>query len=116
MGQMNLISGMLAGVLALSGGLSMSGFAEEDTTNQETVGAENSIDHHHMSDVMDAEDSEDMETLMEEGIINFGQMKMHMSEMHPELTNQQLREHYKEMHGTGESSQTNNFKGMDSMY
>ena len=113
---MNLISGMLAGVLALSGGLGLSGIAEEDTTNQETVRAENSIDHHHMSDVMDAEDFEDMETLMEDGTINFGQMKTHMDEKHPELTNQQLREHYKEMHGTGGSSQSNDFKGMGSMH
>jgi hypothetical protein len=116
MGQMNMISGILAGALAFSGGLGFSDIVKEDMTNQEIVSVENNVSYNHMSDVMDAEDFKDMERLMEDEIINFGQMKPHLNEVHPELTNQQLREHYKDMHGTGGSSQSNNFKGMDSMH
>lgn len=43
---------------------------------------------------------------------NFGQMKQHMEEMHPDLTNKEVIEHYKNMHGTGGSSKSNNFKMM----
>jgi hypothetical protein len=43
---------------------------------------------------------------------NFGQMKQHIMEMHPDLTNKEVVEHYKNMHGTGGSSKSNNFQMM----
>jgi hypothetical protein len=43
---------------------------------------------------------------------NFGQMKQHIMEMHPELTNKEVIEHYKNMHGTVGSSKSNNFQMM----
>lgn len=49
---------------------------------------------------------------MEDGIINFGQMKSHMNEMHPDLNTQQRRELYKSMHETGGSSRSKDFRGM----
>ncbi|OJF90179.1 hypothetical protein [Alkalibacterium sp. 20] len=109
---MNLISGILSGVLAVSGGLGISQFAEEDTSNQDSVIQEQAIGVNQRSEMMDADEFENMELVMEDGVVNFGQMKSHISEMHPELNNQQLREHYKGMHGTGGSSRSNNFSGM----
>ncbi|MDZ7835276.1 MAG: hypothetical protein U5K84_07920 [Alkalibacterium sp.] len=66
-----------------------------------------------MRDIMDTVEFEDMELHMEEGVFNFGQMKSHSDEMHPDLNNQELRELYKSMHGTGGSSRSSNFRGMD---
>lgn len=109
---MNLVSGLLSGVLAVTGGLGISLFSEEDTTNQEAVIQEQVMDVDQMRDLMDTDEFEDMELRIEDGIINFGQMKSHMNEMHPELNTQQLRELYKNMHGTGGSSQSTNFTGM----
>ncbi|MGM0900880.1 MAG: hypothetical protein ACQEXB_07235 [Bacillota bacterium] len=43
---------------------------------------------------------------------NFGQMKQHIEEMHPDLTNKEVVEHYKNMHGTGGSSKSKNFQMM----
>jgi len=57
-----------------------------------------------------------VESGMEEGNLNFGQMKSYMDEMHPNLNNQELNEWYKGMHGTSGSSLSNNFRGMGNMY
>lgn len=113
---MNLISGILAGALALAGGLGVSGLSEEDTAKEESVIQEQRIENNQITDMMDADEVENMELVMEDNVINFGQMKSHISEMHPEWTNQQLKEHYKAMHGTGGSSLSSNFKGMGSMH
>ena len=51
----------------------------------------------------------EMQQYMEEGNMNFGQMKGIMSEMHPNLDTQQLEGMYKSMHGTGGASQSRNF-------
>ncbi|PRY82436.1 hypothetical protein [Alkalibacterium olivapovliticus] len=107
---MNLMGGILAGAIALTGGLGVSRFAEDEGSNQESV-----IQEERMAfDQMNASGSAHMD--MEEGVVNFGQMKSHMSEMHPELTNQELRDHYKAMHGAGGSSRSANFKGMGNMH
>lgn len=45
----------------------------------------------------------DMESMMNVKNMNFGQMKENMKNMHPDLSIQQLEEHYKNMHGTGGS-------------
>lgn len=42
--------------------------------------------------------------------MNFGQMKEHMLNMHPDLSVQQLEEHYKNMYGTGGSENSKNFQ------
>ncbi len=52
----------------------------------------------------------DMQEMMNDKNMNFGQMKDHMKEMHPELTEQQLEEMYKNMHGTGGSENSNKFQ------
>ncbi|SEM14827.1 hypothetical protein SAMN05192533_101207 [Mesobacillus persicus] len=49
---------------------------------------------------------------MDHSTMNFGQMKKHIQKMHPELTNKEVIEHYKTMHGTGGSSNSNNFQKM----
>ncbi|WP_423188330.1 hypothetical protein ACO1PF_06860 [Alkalibacterium sp. f15] len=113
---MNLFSGVLSGVLAVTGGLGISQIAEEDTSNQDSVIQEQAIGVNQRSEMMDADGFEDMELVMENGVVNFGQMKSYISEMHPDLNNQQLREHYKGMHGTGGSSRSSNYRGMGGMH
>jgi len=113
---MNLISGVLSGVLAVIGGLGISQISEEDTSNQDSVIQEQGMGVNQRAEMLDADEFEDMELFMEDGIINFGQMKPYMNESHPELNNQQLREQYKRMHGTGGSSQSNYFKGIGGMH
>jgi len=49
---------------------------------------------------------------MDEQNINFGQMRPYMQEMHPELSNQDIEEMYKGMHGTGGAANSRNFQGM----
>lgn len=107
---MNIISGILAGAIALTGVLGLSGFAEDEGSIQDSVIQEERVDFNQMN----TSGSAHME--MEDGVINFGQMKSHMSDMHPELNNQELRDHYKAMHGTGGSSRSHHFKGMNSMH
>jgi hypothetical protein len=38
-------------------------------------------------------------------IINFGQMKPHMEEMHPDLSTQELKDMYESCHGNGAEDQ-----------
>ncbi|MFG6116888.1 hypothetical protein ACGTN9_17180 [Halobacillus sp. MO56] len=69
-----------------------------------------------MNEVMQKGDFEDMQQFMNEQNINFGQMKPYMEEMHPDLSTKELEEFYKGMHGTGGSSNSNNFQGMMNNY
>lgn len=107
---MNVIKGLFAGAIALTGGLGVFSIAEAEVLNQDSVIQEERIEFNQMN----SSGSTHME--MKESVGNFGQMKSHMSDMHPELNNQELREHYKAMHGTGGSSRSTNFSGMDSMH
>lgn len=75
------------------------------------------INENMMMDRMVNSDSEmeemmhrDMESMMNIKNMNFGQMKKHMMNMHPDLSVQQLEEHYKNMHGTGGSEKSKNFQ------
>lgn len=128
---MNILNGILAATLAFTGGAGLTTlFSEEDAPNQNTVIQEQDVRYDQMVDVMGTGDFESMQKFMEEvnvnfdemqkfmaeGNVNFGQMKPYMSEMHPNLDNQELEELYKSMHGTGGASQSNNFRGMGSMY
>lgn len=111
---MNIINGILAATLAFTGGAGVSLFSDKDNPNPNTVTQEQGINYDQMVDIMDTGDFGSMQKFMEEGNANFGQMKSYMSEMHPNLDNQQLEEMYKGMHGTGGSSQSSNFRGMGS--
>lgn len=58
----------------------------------------------------------DMQSMMDGGMqdmmnnknLNFDQMKEHMQEVHPDLTVQQLEEHYNNMHNTEGAKNTKN--------
>ena len=114
---MNILNGILAATLAFTGGAGLTTlFSEEDAPNQNTVIQEQDVRYDQMVDVMGTGDFESMQKFMEEGNVNFGQMKPYMSEMHPNLDNQELEELYKSMHGTGGASGSNNFRGMGSMF
>jgi hypothetical protein len=62
-----------------------------------------------MMDRMANSDS-NMEEMMNGKNMNFGKMKEHLKNMHPDLSVQQLEEHYKSMHGTGGSENSKNFQ------
>ena len=47
-----------------------------------------------------------------EAVINFGQAKNMMEEMHPEMTKEQMKNMYRSMHGTNGAAPSANFKGM----
>lgn len=63
-----------------------------------------------MQNMMEQGNMGDMQEMMKDGVMNFGQMKPYMKQMHPDLTDQQLEEHYKSMHGTGGSENSKNFQ------
>lgn len=104
------LNGVLTGVVALTGGLGLARFDEGQQPEQDSIKQEESMYMNHM------DNSESMHIEMDGAVINFGQMKSHIRESHPEFNNRELREHYKEMHGTGGSSRSNNFEGMGSMH
>ena len=89
-----IISGVLAAALIIGGGTSTS--AQDAETAM-----------HHEGMTMDQ-----MHEMMGTGHMNFGQMKPFMKKMHPDLNNSQLRVLYKNIHGTGGSSHSKNFKEM----
>ena len=85
---MNIINGILATTLALSGGASLSLFSANDNpVNPNTVNEEQGIDYDQMTDMMGTETIDSMSTFMEDGNVNSGQMKPYMSEMHSNLDN-----------------------------
>ncbi|WP_028784567.1 hypothetical protein [Thalassobacillus devorans] len=126
-----LIAGALALGLIGTGITGIYTASANDTTDNPGVGTENrefnfgdmgnlmgdlgvSVDQ--MNEVMQKGDFEDMQQFMNEQNINFGQMKPYMEQMHPDLSNKELEEFYKGMHGTGGSSNSNNFQGMMNNY
>jgi hypothetical protein len=124
---MNIISGMLAATLAVTSGTGLSLYGRNDTLNQNTVMQEQGIRYNEMTEIMGTSNLEsmplfmenttvqfdEMQEFMEEDNANFEQMKPYMSEMHPNLENTNVKEIYKGMHGTGGSSQSQNFKTMN---
>lgn len=104
-----IVTGILAAALITGGtGIYMTtALAKENpgTLMQQHQG----MDMEQMNDMMN---SGNIEELMESENMNFGQMKPYMKKMHSDLSNQQLQEHYKEMHGTGGSDKSNYFKEM----
>ena len=73
---------------------------------------EQGVDLDEMNQMMASGDFVDMQKFMDEQNINFGQMRPYMQEMHPDLSNQDIEEMYKGMHGTGGAANSRNFQGM----
>lgn len=48
-------------------------------------------------------------------LLNFGKMKPLMQEMHPEFSNQELKEMYESCHGTKGAMPSRNFSSMENM-
>jgi hypothetical protein len=106
-----IISGALAAALIVGGGTgAYITYAKEGNTNSEVSMQQQGM--YQMMEQMQSVDMEEMHNMMEEGKMNFGQMKPYMEKMHPDLSTQQLEEHYKSMHGTGGASNSKNFQGM----
>ncbi|MFX3624792.1 MAG: hypothetical protein ACE3JP_12350 [Ectobacillus sp.] len=107
------VMGLLAAGLIVTGGTGIYvAFAEEGPVNSANFMKQQGIDVNQMNEMMQSGNMEDMQKFMEEQNVNFGQMKPYMKQMHPELSDQQLEEHYKSMHGTGGATNSKNFKGM----
>ncbi|MBT2758805.1 hypothetical protein J7E71_23320 [Mesobacillus foraminis] len=100
-----LVTGMLAAVLIAGGGFGYYQVSAAESVKTDGIGM-------NMSEMIGMMESGDMEQMMKEHKMNFGQMKSHMKEMHPEFTNKQLEEHCKSMHGAGKSSSSKQFQGM----
>ncbi|MCQ6274551.1 hypothetical protein JMM81_06140 [Bacillus sp. V3B] len=106
-----IMTGVLAAALIVSGGTGLyMASAKEKPVNPVTFMQEQKVDYDQMTNMMETGNFDDMQEFMEEGNMNFGQMKGHMSEMHPYLDNQELEELYKSMHGTGDGYQNRNFQ------
>ncbi|MFE8699656.1 hypothetical protein ACFYKX_03350 [Cytobacillus sp. FJAT-54145] len=52
---------------------------------------------------------------VENGVMNFGQMKPFMEEMHPELSEKELKDMYESCHGTNGAMPSKNFQHMNHM-
>ncbi|MDR6121654.1 hypothetical protein QFZ87_001251 [Bacillus sp. SLBN-46] len=108
-----IITGALAAALIVGGGTGVyKAFAQGNQPNPAAYMQQQGINMEQMTNSMKSGTIEDMQKFMEEGNVNFGQMKPYMKQMHPDLTDQQLEEFYKGMHGTGGSSNSANFQGM----
>jgi hypothetical protein len=106
-----IISGALAAALIVGGGTgAYMAYAKEGNTISEVPMQQQGMNQ--MMEKMQSGDMGDMSKMMEDGKMNFGQMKPYMEKMHPDLSTQQLEEHYKSMHGTGGASNSENFQEM----
>lgn len=119
-----LITVTLAAALIVGGGTGLYyasakenvGTQDNSVKNSGKMNTENmdSMMNGDMQEMMDGNMQEmmngDMQEMMNDKNMNFGQMKDHMKEMHPELTEKQLEDMYKDMHGTGGSENSNNFQ------
>lgn len=85
---------------------------EGNFENMQKFMGEQGVDLEEMNQMMESGNFEDMQKFMNEQNINFGQMKPYMQEMHPDMSNQDLEEMYKTMHGTGGAANSRNFQGM----
>lgn len=105
------LTGMLAASLIAGGGIGIiSAQAKDNPDNAGKAKQAQGMDMNQMSEMMESGNMGDMQNKMKDGVMNFGQMKPYMKEMHPDLTNQQLEEHYKSMHDTGGSENSKNFQ------
>jgi hypothetical protein len=109
-----MITGALAAALIAGGGTgAYITYAKENSSNTAVYYMQgNNTSVRQMSNSLNDRTFEDMQQFMENGNINFGQMKPYMKQMHPDLSDQQLEEMYKSMHGTGGAAKSQNFQGM----
>ena len=107
-----IVTGILAAALITAGGTGMYMTSASANENSVNLMQHQGMDMEQMHDMMDSGNFEEMQEFMENGNVNFGQMKPFMKKMHPESSNKELLEHYKEMHGTAGSANSHNFKDM----
>ncbi|MFC0476235.1 hypothetical protein ACFFHF_13430 [Robertmurraya beringensis] len=111
-----LITVTLAAALIVGGGTGLYYASAKENVGTQDNSVKNSgkMNTENMDSMMNGDMQEmmdgNMQEMMNDKNMNFGQMKDHMKEMHPELTEQQLEEMYKDMHGTGGSENSNNFQ------
>lgn len=105
-----IVTGILAAALITAGGTGMYITSASANENSVNLMQHQGMDMKQMHDMMDSGNLEDMKEFMEDGNVNFGQMKPFMKEKHSELSNKELLEHYKEMHGTAGSANSHNWK------
>ncbi|PLR83676.1 hypothetical protein [Bacillus sp. V33-4] len=108
-----LVTGVLAAALIATGGTGMYiASAKENPVNPLNFIKQQGVDVNQMTEMMETGNFEDMQKFMDDQNVNFGQMKPYMKEMHPDLSDQELEEFYKGMHGIGGAANSKNFQGM----
>lgn len=108
-----IVTGTLAAALIAGGGTGAYMAYAKGNDSSPAVYMQQGANVEQMSNTFDSKDIQDMQNLMDNGNVNFGQMKPYMQKMHPDLSNQQLEDMYKGMNGTGGSSTSANFQGMN---
>ncbi|XJZ28034.1 hypothetical protein ACF5W4_04320 [Bacillota bacterium Lsc_1132] len=108
-----IVTGTLAAALIAGGGTGAYMAYAKGNDSSPAAYMQQGANVEQMSNTFDSKDIQDMQNLMDNGNVNFGQMKPYMQKMHPDLSNQQLEDMYKGMNGTGGSSNSANFQGMN---
>ena len=108
-----IVTGTLAAALIAGGGTGAYMAYAKGNDSSPAAYMQQGVNAEQMSNTFDSKDIQDMQNLMDNGNVNFGQMKPYMQKMHPDLSNQQLEDMYKGMNGTGGSSNSANFQGMN---
>ncbi|MGG5253439.1 hypothetical protein ACQYAD_08075 [Neobacillus sp. SM06] len=109
-----IVTGALAAVMIAGGGTgAYLAYAKGNDSSPAAYMQQQGVNVEQMSNTFDSKDIQGMQDLMKSGNVNFGQMKPYMQKMHPDLSNQQLEDMYKGMNGTGGSSNSANFQGMN---
>lgn len=108
-----IISGALATALIVVGGTgAYMAYAKENTASPVAIMMQQGMNKEQMTNSMQSGNFEDMQQFMKDGNVNFGQMKPYLKQMHPELSDKQLEDLYKSMHGTGGACNSQKFEGM----
>jgi galactokinase/mevalonate kinase-like predicted kinase len=108
-----IILGTLATALIVGGGTgAYMAYAKDNTTSSAHYL------HHQGSNMTDmmkqvtSSDLKDMQQFMQNGNVDFEQMKSFMKKMHPELSDKQIEDLYKSMHSKGGACDLQEGEGM----
>ncbi|WP_423799606.1 hypothetical protein [Neobacillus sp. SAB-20_R2A] len=107
-----MITGVLTAALIAGGTGAYTTYAKDQSTNASVYMQTREVNTVQLSNSVKSGTFEEMKQFMEDGNVNFGQMKPYMRQMHPDLSDQQLEEMYKSMHGTGGSAKSQYYQGM----
>jgi hypothetical protein len=113
----NLVAGLFAVGLIITGGTGFYIANAEDNTVDPTAfmqqqGMGMGTGTGQMTQMMKSTTTEEMQQLMQSENFTFDQMLPYMKKMHPDLSNEQLKALFENMHGTNGSQACSNGQGM----